>query len=111
MSVYFTSDLHFYHANVIKYCNRPYFSVEEMNKDLIYQWNSEVCSNDDVYCLGDFSLAFRPVELYSSVLNGKKYLLPGNHDFCHSYNKKSRSTENREKWIQKYQDHGWIILP
>lgn len=109
--IYFTSDLHFWHQNVIRYCNRPYKTVEEMNEDMVNKWNSIVKPEDDVYVLGDFSLAFRPVEIYSFRLNGNKYLVPGNHDMNHSYHKRSRKLENREKWHQKYKDYGWNILP
>lgn len=130
MAIFFTSDLHFYHANVIAFCKRPYRtknpyyrlkewwtgrismkSAEVMNETLIANWNSVVSQDDDVYCLGDFSLAFRAVELFSHRLNGRKFLIPGNHDFCHSYHKKSRKPEGRAKWIKKYEDHGWIVLP
>ena len=82
-----------------------------MNEILIKNWNKLVKPEDTVYCLGDFSLAIRPVEIYSSRLLGKKYLVPGNHDFLHSYNKKSKKEENRQKWIKKYEEHGWIVLP
>jgi len=109
--IYFTSDQHFYHENVIKYCNRPFSSVEEMNQILIKNWNNTVGPDDIVYCLGDFSMAFRSVEMFSQALNGVKYLVPGNHDFCHSYHKKSRNEEGRQKWIQKYTDNGWTVLP
>lgn len=109
--IFFSSDPHYYHARVIRYCNRPYATVEEMNEDMIAKWNSVVKPEDTVYVLGDFSLAFRPVEAYSFRLNGTRYLVPGNHDFCHSYHKKSRSVEHRERWIQKYCDHGWFVLP
>lgn len=109
--IYFTSDPHYYHLNVIKYCNRPFSSVEEMNEMLIKNWNDVVAPDDTVYCLGDFSMAFRPVEAFSHRLSGTKYLVPGNHDFCHSYHKKSRNPENRKVWTQKYVDHGWIVLP
>lgn len=108
---YFTSDNHFWHANVIKYCNRPFASVEEMNEIMIKNWNEVVGPDDTVYCLGDFSLAIRPVELYTPRLNGVKYLVPGNHDLCHSYHKKSRNAENRIKWIAKYEALGWKVLP
>lgn len=108
--IYFTSDLHFYHQNVIRYCNRPFATVEEMNEILITNWNSIVQPNDEVYCLGDLSMAFRPIELFSSRLMGKKYLVPGNHDFCHSVHKKSRIKENQDKWIVKYEEYGWKVL-
>lgn len=108
---YFSSDSHFWHNNVIKYCNRPFSSIEEMNETLVNNWNSVVKPDDIVTYLGDFSLAFRAVETFSHRLNGFKWLVPGNHDFCHSYHKKSRSQENKDKWIQKYADHGWAVMP
>lgn len=111
MAIYFTSDNHFYHTNVIKYCGRPYVTVEEMNEKLVLNWNTIVLPDDTVYVLGDFSMAFRSVELFSNRLNGKKFLVPGNHDFCHSYHKKSRNPENRAKWIKKYEENGWTVLP
>jgi calcineurin-like phosphoesterase family protein len=82
-----------------------------MNEMMIKYWNDTVGPDDTVYCLGDFSMAFRAVELYSRRLNGTKYLVPGNHDFCHSYHKKSRNEEQRKFWTKKYEDHGWIVLP
>jgi len=109
--IYLTSDLHIFHTNVIRYCNRPFNTVEEMNEALVANWNFVVDVDDSVYCLGDFSMAARPVETFTKRLNGIKYLVPGNHDFCHSYHKKSRTPENRAKWIKFYQDNGWIVLP
>jgi calcineurin-like phosphoesterase family protein len=109
--IYFTSDNHFYHVNVIRYCNRPFSSVEHMNEIMVNNWNSVVGPSDIVYHLGDFSMAFRSIELYTRRLNGVKYLVPGNHDFCHSFHKKSRTEENRNLWINKYESNGWIILP
>jgi calcineurin-like phosphoesterase family protein len=98
------------HANIIKFCNRPFSDVTEMNEKMIYNWNSVVKPEDIIYCLGDFSLSFRPVELYSNRLNGQKKIVPGNHDHLHSYNRKSRKPEDRLKWIQKYEEHGWEVL-
>lgn len=79
--VFFTSDTHFGHENIIKWCNRPYSSVEEMNESLIENWNSTVEPDDTVFHLGDF--AFGGAELWKEVLtrlNGKIYLILGNHD-------------------------------
>ena len=59
--LYFTSDHHFWHTNIIQYCNRPFVSIEEMNEVLIQNWNDLVLPEDEVYYLGDFSMAARPV--------------------------------------------------
>lgn len=109
--IYFTSDPHYGHANVIKYCGRPFASVDEMTSKLINNWNSVVTPDDIVYCLGDFSLATRPVEAITPRLNGTKLLVPGNHDYCHSYHKKSRNEEARKTWIAQYEAWGWKVLP
>lgn len=81
MKTFFTSDTHFYHANIIKYCNRPFQSVEEMNKALIDNWNSVVGNEDTVYHLGDF--CWKGVQSWQKIreqLNGKIILIAGNHD-------------------------------
>lgn len=109
--IYFTSDQHYWHARVIEYCGRPYKDVNEMNEMMIKNWNDVVQPDDTVYCLGDFSLAIRAVEVITPRLNGIKYLVPGNHDWCHSYHRKSRKEERRKQFIQRYTDLGWIVLP
>lgn len=82
-----------------------------MNEDMVLKWNQVVKPDDTVYILGDFSMAFQAVETFSQRLTGTKYLVPGNHDFCHSYHKKSKNKENRQIWIQKYCDRGFTVLP
>jgi calcineurin-like phosphoesterase family protein len=72
------SDTHFNHANIIKYCNRPFTDVEHMNNMLRQNWNSVVQPQDHVYHLGDVGNKLT-VELIKS-LNGKKRLIVGNHD-------------------------------
>ena len=57
VKIWFTSDLHFGHQNIIKFCNRPWETVEEMDKALIENWNSVVGENDIVFDLGDFAFA------------------------------------------------------
>ncbi len=112
MAIFFTSDTHYYHSNIIRYSKRPYLSVEEMNEALIANWNRVVGPEDLVYFLGDFSMAFRSVELYSNRLMGRKRIVPGNHDFgIHSYHKKGRNPENRAAWKLKWEAYGWEILP
>ena len=79
--ILFTSDLHLGHKNILKLCNRPFSSIEEMDATLIENWNKKVHKNDQVYILGD--LMYRnekPPEEYLRQLNGKKHLITGNHD-------------------------------
>ena len=54
--VYFTSDTHFYHSNIIGFCKRPFKNVEDMNETLIENWNRVVGQDDIVFHLGDFCM-------------------------------------------------------
>jgi calcineurin-like phosphoesterase family protein len=78
MTIFFTSDTHLGHANIIKYCHRPFSSVEEMDGTIIKNWNSVVSEQDLVYHLGDF--AFRQHHSYRKQLNGEIIFIEGNHD-------------------------------
>ncbi|GHU75558.1 hydrolase [Clostridia bacterium] len=79
--IYFTADLHFGHTNIIRFCNRPFQSVAEMNSVLIDNWNAVVCNNDDIYILGDlFYRNDESAEKTLKRLNGIKHLVLGNHD-------------------------------
>ena len=53
--IFFTSDTHFDHANIIKFCDRPFKDVEEMNWKLIKNWNDKVPQDGLVFHLGDFA--------------------------------------------------------
>lgn len=80
--IYFISDTHFNHENIIKYCNRPYKNKNEMNEDIIKKWNEVVNKEDTVYHLGDFALGTK--EEFKEIadrLNGKIVLIKGNHDY------------------------------
>lgn len=79
MTVYFTSDSHFYHSNIIKYCNRPFKDVEEMNNKLLQNWNERVTPDDIIYCLGDFGFSAESNKILMRM-NGEKHLIRGNHD-------------------------------
>lgn len=78
---YFIGCTHFYHHNIINYCNRPFKSVQEMNEALVGNWNKVVAANDIIYHLGDFSFGtFEQSKEVLSKLKGKKILIRGNHD-------------------------------
>lgn len=82
--VWFTSDSHQSHGNIMKFCprTRPFSSIEEMDKVLADRWNSVVKENDIVFHLGDFFFMKdlnKAVE-YLKTLNGKIFLILGNHD-------------------------------
>ena len=80
--IYFTSDLHLGHNNIIKLSDRPFRNIDEMNRALIQNWNAVVSPRDEIYILGD--LSFRKnaedVNEWLKKLNGIKYLIKGNHD-------------------------------
>ena len=78
MKTWFTADQHFGHANIIKYCERPFPSVHEMDRTMIQRWNERVRTEDTVYHVGDFS--FQNQGNYIHRLNGTKHLIRGNHD-------------------------------
>lgn len=77
--LFFTSDTHFGHVNIIQYENRPFTSVDEMDKTIIQRWNSVVRKSDDIWFLGDFCFSKNPAK-YLSQLNGHIHLVCGNHD-------------------------------
>lgn len=81
MTVWFTSDTHYGHAGIVRYANRPFPSVEEMDEAMITQWNAAVRPGDVVYHLGDFALCApsRAIDI-ARRLKGRKHLIWGNHD-------------------------------
>ncbi len=79
--VWFTSDLHFWHKNICKYCDRPYESIEEMNQGIVDNWNSVVKEDDTVFVLGDLGFCgIEKLRHLMSQLKGKIFLIQGNHD-------------------------------
>lgn len=81
MKYYFSSDWHLHHKNIIKYDNRPFISIDEMNKTIIDNHNKIVNKNDVFYYLGDFCLApYKYIEECISSINGQLHFIKGNHD-------------------------------
>ena len=100
--IWFTSDQHFAHANIIRYCERPFANIDEMDAALIADWNSEVAPSDTVYHLGDLTLGnWGEAHKAISQLNGYIKILayPWHHD---------------SRWVSDSRCESWknvIILP
>lgn len=128
--IWFTSDQHFGHKNVIQYCNRPFKAnvnqahedalgdmtiaeydaaiakdVIEMNETIMRNYNRLVKPDDIVFMLGDFSLGKEAVRCILPQLNGYKYLIKGNHDWCHPVHAKSPAKQ--EKMDKLYIESGF----
>ena len=81
--IFFTADQHFGHENIIRYCHRPFSTVEQMDHVMIDRWNELVRPGDTVYHLGDFTLLDKSAaRQYFARLNGIIYVLynPWHHD-------------------------------
>jgi calcineurin-like phosphoesterase family protein len=91
MKIWFTSDLHLGHTNIMKYCNRPFKTIEQMNETIIRNWNAKIHKHDIVFHLGDFCFKntkggkdgeglILSADKYLERLNGHITFIEGNHD-------------------------------
>lgn len=96
-NIFFTADHHFGHTSIIKFSERPFESIEQMNEELIKRWNEKIGVNDTVYHLGDLSLG-KPdaTKEFLEQLNGKIHLIKGNHEGA------ALTHTNRFEWIKDY---------
>ena len=78
--IFVISDTHFGHANIIKYCNRPFADPMEMDEKIIENWNKTVRPEDIIYHLGDVYFGKKNPSNFHRRLNGRKRLILGNHD-------------------------------
>lgn len=82
--LFFTADQHYWHSNILDYCDRPFRNINQMNEQLIELHNKVVKPNDVIWVLGDYTLAggnhFESVQRLTNRLNGVKHLVLGNHD-------------------------------
>lgn len=94
--IFVTADTHFYHKNIIRYCNRPYADMDDMIIKMRLDWNNTVTQNDIVVIAGDFAFAgITKIRELIDSLNGIKILVRGNHD---QYNSK------------KYRENGFFAV-
>ena len=108
---YFVSDTHFLHSNIIKYCKRPFKSIEENDEELIRRWNEKVPEDGIVFHLGD--VAFGNNERVNHILkqlHGKIYLIIGNHDWHRIVHEQSWRFEDMTQQINMKIGKRHIIL-
>lgn len=104
MGRWWSSDHHFGHENIIRYCGRPFANADEMNRAMVDRWNDVVAEKDEVWILGDLVMSRLTVNLSAHVwrLKGRKILVPGNHDTCWQGRKKGPNQ------VAAYHDLGGI---
>lgn len=118
---FFTADLHFSHTNIIRYSNRPFSNVNEMDDALINNINSLVKSDDTLWFLGDF--CFGPKDVDQFIRHAQKYrnrincsniiLVWGNHDpdpFSLRKEEQRRADAFRHMFIEDYSLRNTVIM-
>jgi len=103
--IFLISDLHLDHANIIKFCNRPFKSVSEMNDFIVDTWNKTVGKNDIVYFLGDmaYGRGSRKTRFWLEKLNGNIVFIKGYHD-------RSRYIKFYNNLILNYKEHRFLLI-
>ncbi len=110
MSIFFRSDDHFGHENILNLGNgRPFNSMNHMHTVMINNHNSIVNPEDEVYFLGDLAMGnFEQTIKIFERMNGTKFLVPGNHDKIFSA---TNSKKRIETFSPLYEEAGFTILP
>ena len=90
VNIFFTSDLHLYHQNILQYTKHNFSIIEQRNEAIVNNWNSVIKNGDTVYILGDYvwrleKLKFDKLKQITNRLNGNKILVRGNHDRYSNY--------------------------
>lgn len=98
---YFISDLHFYHESLLTRMDcRGFENCEKMHEYMIERWNQKVRPQDEVVILGDVSMERgKKTSEILEKLNGRLYLVVGNHD---NYLEDRRFDRDRFEWIKDY---------
>lgn len=102
--IFFTSDYHIGHHNIIAYSKRPFHNAEEMNREIIARHNAVVTKDDIVYNLGDVALRENFVPEVLKQLNGTQHLIAGNHDRAHPCRKQYK------KAMLRYKEYGFTSV-
>lgn len=80
--IYYISDLHIGHKNAIRFDERPFADIDEMEREIVRRWNDKVGTDDDIYILGDVFYHYKGDKAeFLKKLGGRLHLIVGNHDF------------------------------
>lgn len=105
--IFFTSDLHLGHENILKFCNRPFETTEKMFQTIVENWNKKISPNDMVFLVGDIFWKTSPnlITKFFLKTNGRKYFISGNHDSV-------KSTKSISKYCTILDDvvHLWVTV-
>lgn len=87
--LFFTSDSHFHHGNIIEFCSRPFGDARIMDSALITNWNKVVPKDGVIFHAGDFAMTSRIdyIQDIVSQLNGRIFLTLGNHDYQNRFDR------------------------
>lgn len=108
--IFFTADPHFFHNAVLDFERRPFSTIEEMNNEIIKRWNVVVSNKDDIYILGDISFGKKAeTTALLKLLNGRKYLINGNHDKL-NLEQKELFVWTKDYYKLKALDHKFILF-
>jgi calcineurin-like phosphoesterase family protein len=117
--IHFCADTHFRHSNILKYCSRPFNTIEEHDKTIKKNWNNAVNPGDTVYFLGDWCFGSRLDALnYIRELNGYIKFIWGNHDkalkdlkrFAHHFSPELDRVEFLGDYAEITYQHQFIVL-
>lgn len=114
MKKWITSDLHFGHANIMKFCpvtRAGFRDVDHMNECMIQEWNAQVQPEDEVFILGD--VAFLPAPKAANImrrLNGAKILIEGNHDRKLLQDPEFRDCFRETHQYLRYNHNGQLVI-
>jgi calcineurin-like phosphoesterase family protein len=109
---WFTADWHLGHARICELSGRPFASVDEMNEEIVARHNAVVAPDDTLWILGDVCMG--PIQETLALIqrvNGKKYLVAGNHDRCfHGYGDNAVNAVQFQHWVAEYRRAGFGLV-
>jgi calcineurin-like phosphoesterase family protein/2'-5' RNA ligase len=103
-ATYLMGDLHLDHANIIRFCARPFADINDMNNVLVNNWNYTVKDSDTVYFVGDlvYGKSSRDPDYWINILNGNIEFIRGNHD--------ARIKDAKDYTILEYKHQKFLVL-